>query len=95
MLGYVVCNSSQIFFFKFSILIHGKERPAQTKLFPAKLRAVLLLDTFGLSENLIVNFAQCQPARSHLFRGYIRENEFLREIVLTCLSGARWVGLMK
>ena len=37
----------------FSFFIQGKERPAKTKLFPAKLHAVLLV-TFGSSENLIV-----------------------------------------
>ena len=40
----------------------GKDRPEQTKLFPAKLPAVLA--TFGSSENLIVDSVQCQPARS-------------------------------
>ena len=43
--------------FLFYILFKGKERPPKTKLFPAKLRAVLV--TFGFSENLIVDSAQC------------------------------------
>ena len=56
------CNSSYIYFVLFNILFQSKERPAQTKLLPAKLRAVL--DTFGFSENLIIDYAQCQPAWS-------------------------------
>ena len=47
-------------FFRF--LIRDKERPTKTKLFSAKLRAVLV--TFCFSEYLIVNSAQCQPAQS-------------------------------
>ena len=43
------CNSSRIFFKIFSFFIQSKERPAKTKLFPAKLRAVL--DTFGSAVN--------------------------------------------
>ena len=39
----------------FSFFIQVKDRPAKTKLFPAKLRAVLV--TFGSSENLIVDSA--------------------------------------
>ena len=56
------CNSSKIFLKFFSFFIHGKERPAKTKLFPAKLCALLV--TFGFPENLIVDSAQCQPAQS-------------------------------
>ena len=33
--------------------------------------------------------AQCKPVQSHLFREYLTENLFLREIILTCLSGAQ------
>ena len=47
MLGYV--EIVHIYFKKFNILFEGKERPAKTKLFPAKLRAVL--DTFGSAVN--------------------------------------------
>ena len=43
-------NSSHIFFFKFNILLKGKERPVKTKLMPAKLYAVLA--TFEFSENV-------------------------------------------
>ena len=43
--------------FLFYIPFKGKERPEQTKLFLAKLRAVLV--TFGSSENAIVDSAQC------------------------------------
>ena len=48
--------------FLFYIPFKGKERPAKTKLFLAKLRAVLV--TFGFSKNLIVDSAQCHPAQS-------------------------------
>ena len=43
--------------FLFYIPFKDKERPAKTKLFPAKLSAVLV--TFGCLENLIVDSAQC------------------------------------
>ena len=50
MLGYVAIV--HIYFGNFFIVfIQGKERPAKTKLFLAKLRTVLI--TFGSSENLI------------------------------------------
>ena len=39
------------FYFLFLYSLQGKERPAQTNLMPAKLRAVLA--TFGFSENII------------------------------------------
>ena len=42
-------------FFK-SFFIQGKERPAKKKLFPAKLRAVLV--TFGSFENEFADSAQ-------------------------------------
>ena len=42
MLGYVQIVTLYVFnFFLFSIKYQGKARPAQTKLMPAKLRAVL------------------------------------------------------
>ena len=37
------------FLLEFNVIIEGKERPAKTKLFPAKLCAVL--DTFGSAVN--------------------------------------------
>ena len=55
MLGYSTQYTYNLIFF--NILIEGKERPAKTKLFPAKLRAVLI--TFGSSENVIVDSVQC------------------------------------
>ena len=48
MLGYVAIVHIY-FLLKLYILIEGKERPAKTKLFSAKLRAVL--DTFGSAVN--------------------------------------------
>ena len=36
----------------------------------------------------------CSVARSHLFREYFRENELIKETILTCLSGAQ-VGWIK
>ena len=45
-----------IFFLHYSSF-KGKERPELTRLFLAKLCAVLV--TFGSSENLIVDSAQC------------------------------------
>ena len=54
-LGYVAIVHIYLKFFRF--LIQGKERPVNTKLFLAKLHAVLV--TFGSSENLIANSAQC------------------------------------
>ena len=35
----------------------------------------------------------CSVARSHLFREYFRENELIKETILTCLSGAQvgWI----
>ena len=56
MLGYVAIN--HVYFFKkFSFFIYSKERPAKTKFFPPKLRAVLV--TFESLENVIVDSAQC------------------------------------
>ena len=52
----------------FYIPFKGKKRPSKTKLVQAKLCTVLV--TFGFSENLIVDSAQCQPARNltpHIF----------------------------
>ena len=46
---WLCCNSNHIFLLKFNVIIEGKERPAKTKLFPAKLCAVL--DTFGSAVN--------------------------------------------
>ena len=57
MLGYVTIVLIYIFL-KFNILFQSKERHTQTKLLPAKLRAVLA--TFGFLENLFfVDSAQC------------------------------------
>ena len=39
--------------------------------------------------------AQCKPVQSHLFREYLTENLFLRETILTCLSGAQMDRFMK
>ena len=47
------------------LALKGKERPEQTKLCSAKLRAVLV--TFGSSENLIVDSAQCFEKYSKFF----------------------------
>ena len=33
--------------------------------------------------------AQCDTARSHVFREYLRENEFFSETILDCLSGTQ------
>ena len=42
MLVYVQIVHIYFFIYKFTILFQGKERPAKTKLMPAKLRAVLV-----------------------------------------------------
>ena len=49
MFGYVAILHIWVYLKKFNILIEGKERPAKTKLFPAKLRTEL--DTFGSAVN--------------------------------------------
>ena len=46
------CNSKHIILKKCNILIEGKERPAKTKLFQAKLRTVL--DTSGSAVKLLL-----------------------------------------
>ena len=53
----LVCIAHLWILFCFTFPFIGKERPAKTKLFPAKLCTVLV--TFGFSENLIVDSAQC------------------------------------
>ena len=80
---------------KIRILFQGKEMPAKKKLGQTKLRAVLA--NFGfppifqkINNFLIdIHFFFLLSARSHLFREYLRENDFLRETILTCLSGAQ------
>ena len=68
------------FLFKFNILYQGKERPAKTKLMPAKLifqfRAVL---TSAESDSV-----QCKPALSHIFREYLCKNKFFSKTILAC-----------
>ena len=70
--------------------------PAKKKLGQTKLRAVLA--NFGFPPifqkiNMFLIdihfFLNCLHARSHLFREYLREKDFLRETILTCLSGAQ------
>ena len=56
----------------FYIPFKDKERPAKTKLFPAKLRAVL---TCAESES-----TQANTVRSQIFHEYLRENELLSKI---------------
>ena len=36
----------------------------------------------------------CKSARSHLFREYLRENDFFNKTILACLSGDQ-VGLIQ
>ena len=55
-------NSSHIFFKKFSILIQCMERPAKTKLFPAKLCAELA--NFRFSTITFSDSAQANTVRS-------------------------------
>ena len=59
MLGYVAIVQVYVFLILFRFFIQDKERPAKSKLFLAKLHA--LLGTSGSSENLIVDSTQCQP----------------------------------
>ena len=86
MLGYVAIVHTVYNLIFFYILIEGKERPAKTKLFPAKLRAV-----WYCAES---DSAQYHTARSHVFREYLRENEFFSETILDCLSGTQmgWIN---
>ena len=79
MLGYVAIV--HILFF-LNILIEGKERPAKTKLFPAKLCAVL--DTFGSAVNFdcwlraVLYCAESDSAQYHTARSrtQVFENKY-------------------
>ena len=77
---------------KIRILFQGKEMPAKKKLGQTKLRAVLAnfgfppifqkINMFLIDINFFF-FIVC------ILREYLRENDFLRETILTCLSGAQ------
>ena len=45
------------------------------------------LDSYDILIFLRFDSAQCLPVWSHLFCEYLRVNEFLRENILSCLSG--------
>ena len=50
----------------------------------AQFHTILDFRTFQFPDS-----AQCDTARSHVFREYLRRNEFFSETILDCLSGTQ------